>query len=77
MPNAPYKLSDVQFFIGIQTDPSPIYQRESPWKNLKEFVNAGQTTKTEHGRIRDGLRSAFFRFGAGPDGGYRNQMGSL
>lgn len=61
MPNAPYKLNDVQFFIGIQTDPFTLFiNSESPWKNLKEFLEVGKKQKLNTGGYGTGSAQHFF-----------------
>ena len=61
LPNAPYKLSDVQFFIGIQTDPFTLFiNAESPWKNLNEFINAGKQQKLNTGGYGTASAQHFF-----------------
>ena len=61
MPNAPYKLSDLQFTIRIQTDPFTLFiNAESPWKNLKEFLEAGKQLKLNVGGYGTASAQHFF-----------------
>jgi putative tricarboxylic transport membrane protein len=61
MPNAPYKLSNVRFVIRIQTDPFTLFiNAESPWKNLKEFLEAGKKEKLNIGGYATASAQHFF-----------------
>lgn len=61
MPNSPYKLSDIEFLVRIQNDPFTLFvNSESPWKNVKDFIEAGKKQKMNVGGYATGSGQHFF-----------------
>ena len=61
MPNSPYKLSDIEFLVRVQNDPFTLFvNSESPWKNVKDFVEAGKKQKMNVGGYATGSGQHFF-----------------
>ena len=61
MPDSPYKLSDIDFLVRIQNDPFTLFvNSESPWKSVKEFVEAAKRQKMNVGGYATGSGQHFF-----------------
>jgi tripartite-type tricarboxylate transporter receptor subunit TctC len=61
MPNSPYKLSEIEFLIRIQNDPFTLFvHSESPWKSVKDFVEASKKQKMNVGGYATGSGQHFF-----------------
>jgi putative tricarboxylic transport membrane protein len=61
MPDSPYKLSDIDFLVRVQNDPFTLFvNSETPWRNVKEFVEAAKKQKMNVGGYATGSGQQFF-----------------